>query len=317
MHILILIITVISTLLTATSSLLIPHDTDVSWDKLSMKELEHLSNDPVVTHTVKFEISKRVKGELYTYGNTIIIGDLTLGLFGITTPITVANFIHLSNMTFGYGYKDVIFHRVIENFMIQGGDFNKGDGTGGHSIYNDGKFDDENPKAVEFDKKGRLAMANLGPNTNGAQFFISTNDDLSYLNGIHVIFGQLIDGFDTLNVLNKASTDTDDKPVNDIFVSNIIINDFKIKSELTEGKLADALYADVSVVNKPDQNGKHDKTIALNTEDLADTLPMDETSLLKKYKYLFIACFIAASGFGIRSYYGKQYITDIKDTDYF
>ncbi|KAK7678778.1 hypothetical protein QCA50_018213 [Cerrena zonata] len=194
-------------------------------------------------------------------------------------------------MTFGYGYEKSIFHRIIENFVIQGGDFERQDGTGGHSVFNDGKFLDENFN-IKHSKKGRLSMANAGPNTNGAQFFITTSDDAGFLDGKHVVFGQLIDGFDTLGLLNKVSTDSNDRPHDDIYISDIKITDFGIKEELLKLGALDSRYSDTSQMNRPLENG--DKTI--NLEDIP-VVPLDDSSMLSKYK--------------------RQLVTDIKDNDYY
>ena len=102
-----------------------------------------------------------------------------------------------------YTYKGSIFHRVIQDFMAQGGDFTRHNGTGGISIYGE-KFADENFK-IRHNKKGLLSMANAGPNTNGSKFFI-TFGPTDWLNGAHVVFGEVIKGQDVLKQLEDAGT---------------------------------------------------------------------------------------------------------------
>ncbi|KAG5418141.1 CPR5 [Candida metapsilosis] len=180
--------------------------------QLTEDELKYLANDPKVTHKVTFTISQKKADS----PNMSLLGKLTLALFGETCPITVDNFYQLAAMTRGYGYKESQFHRVINNFMIQGGDY---DGQGGKSIFG-GSFNDEN-FVLKHDKLGRLSMANAGPNTNGGQFFILNKDKTPHLDGKHVVFGQLVGGFDTLVRISTVETDSNDKPLDSIIIADI------------------------------------------------------------------------------------------------
>ncbi len=124
-------------------------------------------------------------------------------------PKSCENFITLINR--GY-YDGVIFHRVIKDFMIQGGD-PSGTGTGGQSCWG-GKFGDELHRDVNFGKKGLLAMANAGPNTNGSQFFITTAKT-PWLNMKHTIFGEVVEGYDVVENIENVATDGSDRPLED------------------------------------------------------------------------------------------------------
>jgi cyclophilin family peptidyl-prolyl cis-trans isomerase len=138
-------------------------------------------------------------------------GDITFELFDEDAPKTVSNFKQLATQGF---YDGLIFHRVIADFMIQGG-CPQGTGTGGPGY----TFEDEiNAHKVV---RGALAMANAGPNTNGSQFFIVTTDEAPWLDGKHTVFGQVTDGMDVVDTIGTTKTDDRDRPVEPIGLSTI------------------------------------------------------------------------------------------------
>ncbi|KAE8259794.1 hypothetical protein A4X13_0g766 [Tilletia indica] len=145
-------------------------------------------------------------------------GDIHLRLFPNFTPKTVENFVGLSKK--GY-YDGVIFHRVIQKFMLQTGD-PLGDGTGGESLWG-GMFEDEIVPDLRHDKPYTLSMANAGPDTNGSQFFITTVPT-PHLDNKHTVFGRAVGGYDVIHAIENARTGKDDKPRDDIKILNVSLS---------------------------------------------------------------------------------------------
>ena len=161
------------------------------------------------------------------------LGNITCQLFEKEAPVTVANFIGLAEGTKEWTdpksgqkmkkpfYNGLIFHRVIPNFMIQGG-CPLGMGTGGPGY----QFKDECVPSLGFDKIGRLAMANSGPGTNGSQFFI-TVAQTPWLNNKHTIFGQVTEGQDVMNKISNVSRGEHDKPIQNVVINKLVITRVK------------------------------------------------------------------------------------------
>jgi cyclophilin family peptidyl-prolyl cis-trans isomerase len=139
-------------------------------------------------------------------------GSIRLELFDEDAPKTVANFTKLARDGF---YNGVIFHRIIPDFMIQGGD-PTGTGSGGPGY----QFEDEfNENLIE---RGALAMANAGPNTNGSQFFIVTADACPWLDGKHTVFGRVISGMEVVDAIEKVET-SNDRPIDEVRIESISV----------------------------------------------------------------------------------------------
>ena len=165
----------------------------------------NLPKNPPVTNKAYFDVEEDGKS----------IGRITIGLFGTVVPKTVENFRVLCTGELGPSCENTVFHRVIKDFMIQSGDFEYGQGYGGYSpTHNNGKFDDENFE-LKHDRKYRLSMANAGKNTNGSQFFITTALT-KWLDGAHVVFGEVLDGKDVVDYIENVKTGRGDRPVKEI-----------------------------------------------------------------------------------------------------
>lgn len=196
-----------------------------------------MANFPQLDQNIETDVSATIKTNK---------GDIRLALFKDHAPKTVENFVELSKK--GY-YDGVIFHRVIPNFMIQGGD-PTGTGMGGESIYGS-SFEDEFSREV-FNLRGALSMANAGPDTNGSQFFIVTMDEVPenmleqlgdagfpkeiiqaynnqggtpWLDHKHTVFGHVVDGFETALSIEKVERDAADKPLEDVVIESIEITE--------------------------------------------------------------------------------------------
>jgi len=177
--------------------------------------------EPILTDNIKKHQMKK-----HSQWSKIVVletnrGNIEIKLFGEVAPKTCENFVRLVKK--GY-YDGLIFHRVIKDFMIQGGD-PTGTGRGGQSIWGNA-FEDEFDQNVGFSSEGILAMANAGPNTNGSQFFITTSvPHTQHLHMRHTVFGKVIKGMDVVKAIENSRTDRMDKPLEKQYIIKAYIKD--------------------------------------------------------------------------------------------
>jgi len=198
------------------------------------------------------------------YANVIVtlktnVGDIKLEIFSNDKKLreTTKNFVALAQKKYYNGTK---FHRVIKDFMIQGGD-PTGTGMGGKSIYGKPFRDEIDPK-LKFDKPGVLAMANSGPNTNGSQFFITTVPT-PWLNGKHSIFGKVIGGMDVVKKIEHTPVDELNKPKKDIIIKSVTIE----KKETDNNEKSDKEELDKKLFGKKVVSSKKVKSTDKKLED--------------------------------------------------
>ncbi len=163
-------------------------------------------------------------------GDTIAIlstdlGDINLLLYEDKAPETVKNFVELAKQK---KYDGVIFHRVIDNFMVQTGDFENSNGTGGYSYKGPGtSLKDEFGDGLKH-LKGAVSMANAGPDTGGSQFFIVTREGgTDWLNGAHAIFGYVYEGLGVAEEIESIETDLNDRPLEDVKINSVEISTYE------------------------------------------------------------------------------------------
>ena len=165
----------------------------------------------------KNTVVQKVSGKPNTVTLHTNLGDITIQLYHEQAPKASENFWRLSKEG---KYDGTVFHRVIEGFMVQGGDYENQDGTGGSSIWG-AEFEDEfSPELSHI--RGMVSMANRGPTTNGSQFFM-VHKKSDYLDGRHTIFGQITDGLEVLDTISGVATDNQDRPFEDIRIDKTTV----------------------------------------------------------------------------------------------
>src|SRR3989338_7804044 len=202
--------------LSSPSSPLLSHPTTTPTSTVAQAKPDPaLQDNPDVSQLLNLKPNEKMYATIKTS-----LGDIKIQLFADKAPKTVANFVGLAEGTKTGKplYAGTIFHRVIKDFMIQGGD-PLGTGTGGPGY----KFEDEIDPSLTFDAPGILAMANSGPNTNGSQFFI-TIVPTPWLNGKHTIFGKVISGQDIVTKIEAVKTDANDRPVTPVPLISVAID---------------------------------------------------------------------------------------------
>uniref|UniRef100_A0A915M234 peptidylprolyl isomerase n=1 Tax=Meloidogyne javanica TaxID=6303 RepID=A0A915M234_MELJA len=199
------------------------------------------------------------------------VGRVVMELFDDLVPRTTKNFLMLCTGQAGLGkvtekplhYKGSLFHRVIKNFMVQGGDFSAGNGTGGESIYG-GVFDDES-FLIKHDQPFMLSMANRGKDTNGSQFFITTKP-APHLDGVHVVFGKVISGQEVITQIENLKGNAKCRPVADVIIANC--------GQLIRKRTADDVETEVKKSKKHKKRKREkDKESSSDYEERQDALP--------------------------------------------